>query len=76
MVLACGTSHGIDDAGPAGDAGSDATLPLDAHLPVDAGGPHEMTVSNVKTTATYKDVLIGEVWFCSGQSNMVVPVSF
>lgn len=44
--------------------------------PFKAGGPHEMTVSDGKTAVTFKDVLIGEVWFCSGQSNMVMPVSF
>lgn len=42
LLFACGSSHGIDDAGPV-DAGPgvDATLEPDAHLPpVDAGGPH------------------------------------
>jgi sialate O-acetylesterase len=34
-----------------------------------AGGPHEMTVSG-KNTVSIKNILIGEVWICSGQSNM------
>ena len=34
-----------------------------------AGGPHEMTVS-ADNTITVKDILVGEVWICSGQSNM------
>ncbi len=34
-----------------------------------AGGPVEMTVA-AKTTLTVKDILIGDVWVCSGQSNM------
>ena len=34
-----------------------------------AGGPFEMTVSG-KNTITFRNVLIGEVWLCSGQSNM------
>lgn len=34
-----------------------------------AGGPYEVTVRG-GTTITLKDVLIGEVWVCSGQSNM------
>lgn len=34
-----------------------------------AGGPFEVTVAG-KNTLTLKDVLIGEVWVCSGQSNM------
>lgn len=33
------------------------------------GGPHVMTVQG-KNTLTVADVLIGEVWVCSGQSNM------
>ncbi len=34
-----------------------------------AGGPHEMTVT-ANNTLTFRDVLVGEVWLCSGQSNM------
>ena len=35
-----------------------------------AGGPYNMTISG-KNTVEVKDVLIGDVWLCSGQSNMV-----
>lgn len=35
----------------------------------DAGGPFEMTIAG-NNTITYKNVLVGEVWVCSGQSNM------
>lgn len=35
-----------------------------------AGGPYTMTISG-KNTIEIKDVLIGDVWLCSGQSNMV-----
>ena len=37
--------------------------------PLPAGGPHELTVTG-DNTVTIKDVLVGEVWICSGQSNM------
>ncbi|MCX6997099.1 MAG: sialate O-acetylesterase [Kiritimatiellaeota bacterium] len=37
--------------------------------PLKAGGPFELVVAG-KTTNTVKDVLIGDVWICSGQSNM------
>ncbi len=42
--------------------------------PLRAGGPHQMTVRG-KTTIVVKDLLVGEVWPCSGQSNMGWPVS-
>ncbi|MFA5257279.1 MAG: sialate O-acetylesterase [Opitutales bacterium] len=35
----------------------------------DAGGPYSVTVQGYNTV-TIDDVLIGEVWLCSGQSNM------
>lgn len=38
--------------------------------PLPAGGPHTLSVTDGKTTLLYKDVLAGEVWLCSGQSNM------
>jgi sialate O-acetylesterase len=38
------------------------------------GGPLELTVAG-ENTVTLKDVLIGEVWLCSGQSNMEFTVS-
>lgn len=34
------------------------------------GGPHSMTVSSGGKTLTFKDVLIGDVYLCAGQSNM------
>lgn len=37
--------------------------------PLEAGGPHTMKISG-EITVEVKDVLIGEVWVCSGQSNM------
>lgn len=39
-----------------------------------AGGPYELTVSADDDTTTIKDVLVGEVWVCSGQSNMDFPL--
>ena len=37
--------------------------------PVAAGGPYELTVRG-KNRITLRDVLVGDVWLCSGQSNM------
>ena len=39
-----------------------------------AGGPHAITIKG-SSIITINDVLIGEVWVCSGQSNMQVPLS-
>lgn len=36
-----------------------------------AGGPYTMQI-DASNHITLKDVLVGDVWFCSGQSNMVV----
>ena len=38
-----------------------------------AGGPYIMNISG-SNTLTVRDILIGDVWFCSGQSNMVLPM--
>lgn len=37
--------------------------------PLKAGGPYKLTVQGTNTI-TLDDVLVGEVWICSGQSNM------
>lgn len=37
--------------------------------PFPAGGPHELTIS-ADISITVKNIFIGEVWLCSGQSNM------
>jgi sialate O-acetylesterase len=39
-----------------------------------SGGPAEMTIAG-KNSITIKDILVGEVWVGSGQSNMQFPVS-
>lgn len=41
--------------------------------PMPAGGPYEMVVKG-KNTVVLKDILVGEVWVCSGQSNMEWPL--
>ena len=42
--------------------------------PLEAGGPHTLSASAKSGNITINDVLIGEVWLCSGQSNMEWPV--
>lgn len=48
----------------------------EAMLPAQpAGGPHKLQVrSSTGATRTVTDVLFGDVWLCSGQSNMEMPL--
>lgn len=39
--------------------------------PMKAGGPYSMEVKG-ENTILINDILLGDVWFCSGQSNMVL----
>ncbi len=39
-----------------------------------AGGPFKAVITSPNKTITLDDILIGEVWLCSGQSNMAFPL--
>ena len=39
-----------------------------------AGGPYQITISSNNNKVIIDDVMIGEVWLCSGQSNMAMPL--
>lgn len=39
-----------------------------------AGGPYTLTVADKKSKIEFNDILIGEVWLASGQSNMEMPL--
>lgn len=43
-------------------------------LPEKAGGPYTF-IAKGKNSIIYNNVLIGEVWICSGQSNMEMPIA-
>lgn len=52
-------------------ATSDSSGRFDVQLPeMKAGGPHVVSIKCGAEERSFKDVLIGEVWLCSGQSNM------
>jgi sialate O-acetylesterase len=62
-------------------AGDQVRVHADAHghwqakLPaLHAGGPYTLTVTAGGVTRRIDDVLVGDVWLCSGQSNMELPV--
>tara|TARA_Y100000588_G_scaffold371969_1_gene443982 strand:- start:12116 stop:13687 length:1572 start_codon:yes stop_codon:yes gene_type:complete len=38
--------------------------------PMTAGGPYKMKIDGYKNEFYFDDILVGEVWICSGQSNM------
>lgn len=50
------------------DANGKWTLTLPAMKP---GGPYILQINDIEL----KDILVGDVWLCSGQSNMELPVS-
>ncbi len=42
--------------------------------PMKAGGPYQLEVRGEKNSLTFSDILIGDIWICSGQSNMEFPI--
>ena len=60
----------VEMAGHSASAKAGTDGRFDVSLPMlDVGGPHTLTVK-ADETITINDVLVGEVWICSGQSNM------
>lgn len=42
--------------------------------PLEAGGPYVLSVRTKEKSLIFKNILVGEVWLCSGQSNMAFMV--
>ena len=63
----------IGDASATAKAGSDGSWKV-ALPSMTAGGPHVVTVAG-SNKLTLENVLVGEVWVCSGQSNMQFAVA-
>ncbi len=66
----------VEFAGHRVQARADAHGQWHAALPaLPAGGPYTLSVrASDGATETIHDVLVGDVWLCSGQSNMALPV--
>lgn len=64
VKIVCSWSQDTVEANPNNLARWQATIKTPA-----AGGPHKITVQGYNKIEI-NDILIGEVWFCSGQSNM------
>lgn len=54
-------------------AATDGSFTVQIPTPA-AGGPHKITISDGEKL-TLQNVMSGEVWFCSGQSNMEMPIA-
>jgi sialate O-acetylesterase len=63
--------------GRTASASADPSGRWEARLPpIPAGGPYALTATAASGgSQTVNDVLVGDVWLCSGQSNMELPVS-
>ncbi len=42
--------------------------------PLPVGGPYKMRIEGPKQTVTFDNILVGDVWICSGQSNMEMGI--
>jgi len=70
-----GAEVSVTIAGASASAKADAKGAWSATLPaMAAGGPHTLVARSGASTQSVSDVLVGDVWLCSGQSNMEWPV--
>ena len=66
-----GSEVSVSIDGKSATAKTDSTGKWMAKLPkLTAGGPFELVIMSGSKKIVLKDVLVGEVWICSGQSNM------
>lgn len=52
---------------------NDSTWRANIQTP-EAGGPYKLVIKQGSNEITLSNILIGEVWLCSGQSNMEMPL--
>lgn len=69
-VEVTGSWNGVKAVAKVADDGSwSVVLPT-----AQAGGPYTLSVKSGKEALTVNDIALGEVWICSGQSNMEMPI--
>ena len=69
-VEVTGSWNGVKAVAKVADDGSWSVI-----LPTaQAGGPYTLSVKCGKEALTVNDIALGEVWICSGQSNMEMPM--
>lgn len=56
-------------------AGEDGFWKVAVATPAASFTPYTVTIASGKESLTLENVLIGEVWLCSGQSNMEMPMA-
>ncbi|WP_242094489.1 sialate O-acetylesterase [Aestuariivivens sediminicola] len=80
MVSIWGTDHPNTAITVVGSWNESATTTADANgkwkvklKTTEAGGPYTLTVQG-SSEVVFNDILMGDVWICSGQSNMEMPL--
>lgn len=69
-VEVTGSWNGVKAVAKVADDGSWSVV-----LPTgEAGGPYTLNVKSGREALTVNDIALGEVWICSGQSNMEMPI--
>lgn len=56
-------------------SGKDGSWEISVGTPSAGYTPQSIVISDKESSVTVNDVLIGEVWYCSGQSNMEMPLN-
>ena len=73
--VAPGRTVNVSFRGASASATADAKGAWSAELPAaEAGGPFEVRADDGASSVVLDDVMVGDVWFCTGQSNMWWPM--
>ena len=65
----------IAGKGVSGVTGPDGRWQM-TFTPPATGGPYTMKVTDGRRTVRFRNVMVGDVWICGGQSNMELPLRF